>query len=125
MGVGTPEDLLECIERGIDMFDCVIPSRNGRTGSVMTAKGDLNVKNARFRDEPNPPDADCGCYTCRNYSMAYIRHMFMCNEILGARLATIHNLHFYLNLIREVRSAIAEDRFLEFKKAFINERQGG
>ena len=125
MGVGTPEDLLECIERGIDMFDCVMPSRNGRTGSVMTAKGDLNVKNARFRDEPNPPDADCGCYTCRNYSMAYIRHMFMCNEILGARLATIHNLHFYLNLIREVRSAIAEDRFLEFKKAFINERQGG
>jgi queuine tRNA-ribosyltransferase len=123
MGVGTPEDLLECIDRGIDMFDCVMPSRNGRTGTVMTEKGDINVKNSRYRDDPNPPDRDCRCYTCRNYSMAYIRHMFMCNEILGARLATIHNLHFYLNLIRDIRSAIGGERFAEFKRGFIERRK--
>lgn len=122
MGVGTPEDLLECIERGIDMFDCVMPSRNGRTGMIMTNFGDKNVKNAQFREDSNPPDPICQCYTCRNYSMAYIRHMFMCNEILGLRLATIHNLHFYLNLIRGVRQAIMADNFLEFKEEFITRR---
>lgn len=123
MGVGTPEDLLECIERGIDMFDCVMPSRNGRTGMVMTSKGDLNVLNARFAEDGDPPDTDCPCYCCRNFSMAYLRHMFKCNEILGARLATIHNLHFYLDLIRGIRSSIQEDRFLEFKKSFIQRRE--
>jgi queuine tRNA-ribosyltransferase len=81
MGVGTPEDLLECIERGIDMFDCVMPSRNGRTGMVMTYKGNLNILNARFTEDPDPPDSECPCYTCRNYSMAYLRHMFKCNEM--------------------------------------------
>ncbi len=123
MGVGTPEDLLECIERGIDMFDCVMPSRSGRTGQLHTSHGDLAVKNAQYKDDPNPPDRDCACYTCRNYSMAYIRHMFMCNEILGARLATIHNLHFYLNLIRMARSNINNGKFLEFKREFTERRE--
>ncbi len=123
MGVGTPEDLFECIERGIDMFDCVMPSRNGRTGMVMTYQGNLNVMNARFTEDANPPDAACQCYTCRNYSMAYLRHMFKCNEILGARLATIHNLHFYLDLIRNIRSAIEADKLKEFKKDFISLRK--
>ena len=124
MGVGTPEDLLECIDRGIDMFDCVWPTRNARTGTILTSHGDINVKNTRYREDQNPPDSDCTCYCCRNYSMAYIRHMFVCNEILGARLATIHNLHFYLNLIRNVRSAIADDNYLKFKADFIKTRKG-
>ncbi|PIR16437.1 MAG: tRNA guanosine(34) transglycosylase Tgt [Deltaproteobacteria bacterium CG11_big_fil_rev_8_21_14_0_20_49_13] len=122
MGVGTPEDLLECIDLGIDMFDCVMPSRNGRTGMAMTYKGNWNILNAKFTEDPNPPDPECPCYCCQNYSMAYLRHMFKCNEILGSRLATIHNLHFYLDLIRNIRSAIAEDRFIEFKRDFISKR---
>lgn len=117
MGVGKPRDLLECIERGIDMFDCVLPSRNGRTGSLFTAAGEINIRNSCYIDDPNPADETCTCYTCKNYSRAYIRHMFMANEILGARLATIHNLHFYFDLIRKARKAIAEERFLEFKNS--------
>ncbi len=123
MGVGTPEDLVECIERGVDMFDCVMPTRNARTAKIMTWKGDLNVKNTCYREDPNPPDADCRCYTCRNFSMAYLRHMFACNEILGSRLATIHNLHFYLDLIREIRSAIERDAYLDFKRNFSKRRK--
>ncbi len=122
MGVGTPENLLECISLGIDMFDCVWPTRNARTATLITASGDLNAKNAKHKDDANPPDPSCICYTCRNYSMAYLRHMYMCNEIVGARLGTIHNLHFYIDLIRNIRSAIAENRFVEFKREFLKRR---
>lgn len=122
MGVGTPEDLLECISLGVDMFDCVWPTRSARTAKIITTKGDLNAKNAKYKDDPNPPDSDCQCYTCRNFSMAYLRHMYMCNEITASRLGTIHNLHFYFNLIKKARSAIAEQSFISFKNEFLNKR---
>jgi queuine tRNA-ribosyltransferase len=106
MGVGLPTDILDAVMRGVDMFDCVIPTRHARNGYLFTEDGTLRIRNARFRDDPKPLQADCECYTCQNYSRAYLRHLDSCGEILGSRLNTIHNLHFYLNLMRRIRSAI-------------------
>ncbi len=118
MGVGTPADLVEGVYRGVDMFDCVMPTRNARNGSLFTSTGKITIKNAKFREDPGPVDEQCSCYTCRNYSRAYLRHLFQAREILGAHLNTIHNLHFYLQLMRDIREAIEQDRFLAFRKNF-------
>jgi queuine tRNA-ribosyltransferase len=119
MGVGTPIDLLECVERGIDMFDCVMPTRNARHGRLFTTFGEKNIKNARYQNDFNSPDEECKTYTSENFSMAYLRHLFMSKEILGFQLATIHNIGFYLNLMKNIREAIKNDEFLEFKKRFL------
>jgi len=110
MGVGTPEDIVEAVRRGIDMFDCVMPTRNARNGHLFVRAGEIRIRNARYRDDPRPLDENCGCYTCRNYSRAYLRHLDQCNEILGARLNTIHNLYYYQTVMRELRAAIAAGR---------------
>ncbi|OQX82923.1 tRNA guanosine(34) transglycosylase Tgt [candidate division KSB1 bacterium 4484_87] len=120
MGVGKPEDILEGIERGVDMFDCVMPTRNGRKGTVFTRNGVLVVKNATFKDDFAPIDEECSCFTCRNYSRAYIRHLFKAQEILAMRLASLHNLHFYLELVGLARKAILENRFVQWKKDFLD-----
>ncbi|MDO9464665.1 MAG: tRNA guanosine(34) transglycosylase Tgt [bacterium] len=124
MGVGDPRDLLECIGMGIDMFDCVMPTRNGRNGTVFTRVGKLVVRNAKHARSYGPIDAECGCYTCRNYSRAYIRHLFNTREILGLRLTSIHNLYFLMELIRDARKAISKNEFLDFKKAFLKQYAG-
>jgi queuine tRNA-ribosyltransferase len=125
MGVGTPEDLVESVYRGIDMFDCVMPTRNARNGMLFTSSGRLVIKNARYFDDPEPIDAECDCYTCRNYSRAYLRHLYMAKEILASHLNTIHNLHYFVNLMQRMRMAIEEDRFAEFRKEFHQRRTGG
>lgn len=125
MGVGTPEDILECIDRGVDMFDCVMPTRNARNGMLFTSHGDISIDNARYTEDESPLDADCTCYTCRRYSRAYIRHLAKSREILASRLSTIHNLHFYLHLIHEARSALSEDRYPEWKKQTLEKRSKG
>ncbi len=121
MGVGTPENILESIERGVDMFDCVLPTRNGRNAVLFTRKGKLNMRNAAFTFDFNPPDAECPCYVCRNFSRAYIRHLFKVQEILALQLATIHNLHFYLWLVHSARNAVLEDVFAEWKAGMLEE----
>jgi len=123
MGVGTPEDLIENIERGIDMFDCVMPTRNARNGTLFTSFGKLNIKGAKYKEDNSPVDSECNCPTCKTYSRAYLNHLFRAREISYFRLATIHNLYYYLNLMREVREAILEDRFAEYKKEFYNKRK--
>jgi queuine tRNA-ribosyltransferase len=119
MGVGTPEDLLNAIERGIDMFDCVMPTRNARNGTIFTSRGKLRLKNLENKFNFNSPDESSDSYTARNFSVAYLRHLFMSDEILAAQLATIHNLRFYLKLMEDSRRAILENRFCDFKKAFL------
>lgn len=119
MGVGKPEDLVEAIELGIDMFDCVMPTRNGRKGTVFTRNGPLVVKNATNKDDFSPIDPECRCYACRNFTRAYIRHLFKAEEILGMRLASLHNLYFYLELLRQAREAILLDQYLKWKKEFL------
>jgi queuine tRNA-ribosyltransferase len=123
MGVGTPEDLVDLVGMGADMFDCVMPTRNARNGQMFTARGTLNIRNARFRDDPGPVDASCGCYTCRHYSLAYLRHLYMAREILAYRLNTIHNIHYYINLVAGMRRAILSGSFDRFQKAFYSVRQ--
>ncbi|MBN2365857.1 MAG: tRNA guanosine(34) transglycosylase Tgt [Calditrichaeota bacterium] len=118
MGVGNPVDLLDSIERGMDMFDCVIPTRNARNGTVFTQNGKLVIRNARYKEHMIPLEKDCMCYTCRNFSRAYIRHMFNVNEVLALRLATIHNIYFYMKLIRDAREAILNGNFSAFKADF-------
>ena len=125
MGVGTPEDLVDGVAAGVDMFDCVLPTRNARNGWLFTRYGDLRLRNARFREDTRPIDEDCGCYACRNFSRAYVHHLQKVDEILGARLATIHNLHYYLTLMREMREAIAAGGFDEFRRRFAAERARG
>ena len=125
MGVGTPEDLVEGVAKGIDMFDCVMPTRNARNGWLFTRYGDVKIKNARYKDEEQPLDASCSCYTCQNFSRAYLHHLHRCGEILGARLNTIHNLHYYLELMQEMRNAIDEHRFAEFRVKFSADRARG
>jgi queuine tRNA-ribosyltransferase len=125
MGVGTPEDLVEGVANGIDMFDCVMPTRNARNGWLFTRYGDVKIKNARHKDEDQPLDASCKCYTCQNFSRAYLHHLHRCGEILGARLNTIHNLHYYLELMRDMRKAIEEQRFAEFRVQFAVDRARG
>ena len=114
MGVGTPADLVKAVARGIDMFDCVIPTRHARNGQLFTSEGTINIRNSRFQTDLGPLDPACPCYTCRNYSRSYVRHLQQCNEILGARLATHHNLHFYLDLMARMRAAIQAGRFAAF-----------
>lgn len=116
MGVGTPANILEGVERGIDFFDCVYPSRNGRHGHVYTHKGKLNMFNARYEKDMSPIEADCGCPACRNYSRAYVRHLLKAGEMLGMRLCVLHNLYFYNHLMAEIREALEENKFGEFKK---------
>ncbi len=118
MGVGSPDCLFEGVERGIDMFDCVLPTRIARHGMAMTSQGRVNIKNARYERDFTPLDPHCECYTCRNYSKAYLRHLFKCDEILSSMLMTTHNLHFLVNTMAGIRKAIEEDRFLEYKKEF-------
>ncbi len=110
MGVGTPQDLMACSGMGIDMFDCVMPTRNARNGSLFTSQGKLNIKNKRYQTDGSPPDPDCDCYTCRNYSRAYLRHLFIANEIFALRLNTLHNIAFYQNWMKKIRRAILEDQ---------------
>ncbi|WP_348675419.1 tRNA guanosine(34) transglycosylase Tgt, partial [uncultured Abyssibacter sp.] len=119
MGVGTPRDLIEAIDRGVDMFDCVMPTRNARNGHLFTSDGVVRIRNAKHREDPAPLDASCSCYTCRNYSRAYLYHLHRCNEILGARLNTIHNLHHYLDLMRHAREAIEQGRWAAFRDAML------
>ena len=120
MGVGTPENLLESIARGVDMFDCVLPTRNARNGMLFTANGSLNMRNAVHKDRFVPVDEGCSCYTCRNFDVAYLRHLFIAKEILALQLATIHNIAFYLWLMREARAAIREKRFTAWKQDRLN-----
>ena len=124
MGVGTPEDLVELTAMGADMFDCVMPSRNARNGKLFTAFGDLNIANACHRTDTRPLDETCTCETCRNYSRAYLRHLYKSSELLAYRLNTIHNIHYYCTLMETMRQAIEEDRFEAFRKEFYDKRQG-
>ncbi len=125
MGVGTPEDLLDGIAAGIDMFDCVMPTRNARNGWLFTRFGDLKLRNARYRNDLEPVEPGCSCATCRQFSRAYLHHLQRVNEILGARLNTVHNLHFYLGLMREARAAIEAGRFETFRRDFTQSRARG
>lgn len=118
MGVGKPEDIVEAVKRGIDMFDCVIPTRNARNGFLFTRYGTLKIRNSQYQHDTRPIDEKCGCYTCQHYSRAYLRHLDKCGEILGARLNTIHNLYYYQELMRDIRAAIAENRFEQFVNEF-------
>jgi len=118
MGVGTPEDLVECVYRGVDMFDCVMPTRNARNGMLFTSRGRVVIKNSQYGNDPRPPDENCGCYTCRNYSRAYLRHLYMSREILAYHLNTIHNLYYFVGLMGSMREAIKNDTFLQFRNNF-------
>jgi queuine tRNA-ribosyltransferase len=118
MGVGTPADIVEAVRRGIDMFDCVMPTRNARNGYLFTHEGVVKIRNARHRSDEGPLDPYCGCYTCRNYSRAYLYHLEKCNEILGARLNTVHNLHYYQELMRDLRTAVSGGAFEAFAREF-------
>jgi queuine tRNA-ribosyltransferase len=136
MGVGTPEDLVEGVAQGVDMFDCVMPTRNARNGHLFTRYGDLKIRNARHRSDERPLDETCGCYACRGetradgsasggFSRAYLHHLERCGEMLGPMLASIHNLHYYLNLMREVREALEAGRFAAFAQQFRQDRARG
>jgi queuine tRNA-ribosyltransferase len=125
MGVGTPEDLVEGVANGIDMFDCVMPTRNARNGWLFTRYGDLKLRNARYKDEDLPIDESCDCATCRNFSRAYLHHLHRTGEILGARLNTLHNLHYYLQLMREIRASIDAGQFQAFRARFAADRARG
>jgi len=120
MGVGKPEDILDAIDAGVDMFDCVIPTRNGRNGTVYTRDGKVNIKNQKHREDYNPLDSECSCYACMHFSRSYIRHLHNAGEVLALRLLSIHNLHFYLDLVKAARTAILEDSFAHFKTSFLN-----
>jgi len=122
MGVGTPEDIIEAIDRGVDMFDCVMPTRNARNGTLFTSFGKVNIKAAKYKLDESPIDNECNCYTCQNYSRAYLNHLFKAKELTYFRLASIHNLHYYLYLVNQAREAILENRFSEFKKEFYGKR---
>ncbi len=119
MGVGTPADLVEAVARGIDLFDCVLPTRNARNGQLFTRQGPLNIKNARFAEDDRPPDPECGCYTCAGFSRAYLRHLYVAGEMTGSILNTVHNLSFYLDTMRRIRQAIAFGTFAAFKHEFL------
>ena len=118
MGTGMPDDLVECVARGIDMFDCVLPTRNARNGQLLTAHGVIVIKNARYAEDSSPPDPSCGCYTCRHFSRAYLRHLFTAGEMTGATLLTVHNLYFYLDLMRRIREALSFGSFEKLRQEF-------
>jgi len=123
MGVGMPPDMIEAIAQGIDMFDCVVPTRNGRNGQAFTSAGELQLRNAEFKEDLRPIDAACGCFTCRHHTRAYMRHLFNTEEILGLRLVSLHNIHFYVTLISLARAAIQEGSFEAFRKSFAENYQ--
>jgi queuine tRNA-ribosyltransferase len=125
MGVGTPEDLVESVGQGIDMFDCVMPTRNARNGHLFTRFGDLKLRNARYKLDKQPIDETCTCYTCQNFSRAYLHHLDRCGEMLGPMLSSIHNLHYYLNLMREIREALEASKFSDFVSRFKADRSRG
>jgi queuine tRNA-ribosyltransferase len=125
MGVGTPEDLVFAVGKGVDMFDCVMPTRNARNGWLFTRYGDIKIRNAKYKDDTRPLDESCACYTCQNFSRGYLHHLQRCNEILGAQLNTIHNLHYYLTLMQEIRDAIEADDYAGFVARFHAERGRG
>lgn len=122
MGVGKPEDIVEAVRRGVDLLDCVMPTRNARNGHLFTHHGDIRIRNSQYRGDRRPLDETCGCYACQHYSRAYLRHLDQCREILGARLNTIHNLYYYQDLMRELRAAIAGQRFAAFVTGFYEKR---
>lgn len=122
MGVGLPEDLIENIDRGVDMFDCVMPTRNARNGTLFTSFGRLNIRGAKFKEDDQPIDPECNCYTCQNFTRAYLNHLYRAGEMTYFRLASYHNIHYYLNLMKEAREAILEDRWAEFKEKFYAKR---
>lgn len=123
MGVGRPEDIVAAVQRGIDLFDCVIPTRHARNGHLFTSTGFINIRNASHEQDLGPIDPACTCYTCLNFSRAYLKHLDRCKEILGARLNTIHNLHVYLSLMRSLREAIAEGRLASFATGYLSVRR--
>jgi len=123
MGVGSPEDLVEAVSRGVDLFDCVMPTRNARNGTLFTSWGRIVIKNAQYARDQGPIDPDCTCYTCRTFTRAYLRHLFLARELLAYRLLTLHNLTYYLGLMDEMRNAVGEGRFDAFKKAFHSRRE--
>ncbi len=123
MGVGTPEDILEAVSRGVDMFDCVLPTRNARRGTLFTSQGKITIRNASFKEDLRPLDPCCDCYTCRHYTRAYLRHLFISGELLVYFLLTIHNLSFYLRFMAEIRKALREGRFKEFREAFYHNKE--
>ena len=125
MGVGKPDDIVGAVLRGVDMFDCVLPTRSGRTGQALTRRGAVNLRNARHADDPRPLDPDCGCPACRGYSRAYLHHVVKAGEIIAAMLLTWHNLHYYQELMAGLRAAIAEGRLAGFVAAFEADRAGG
>ncbi|MEL6870369.1 MAG: tRNA guanosine(34) transglycosylase Tgt [Pseudomonadota bacterium] len=125
MGVGTPADIVAAVARGVDMFDCVMPTRHGRNGYLFTSEGTVKIKNATFHEDTRPLDPACECYTCLNYSRAYLRHLFKCNEILGHHLHTLHNLHYYQQLMQRIRTAIEQDRFDVFQREFLASSECG
>jgi queuine tRNA-ribosyltransferase len=118
MGVGTPKDLIENIDRGVDMFDCVMPTRNARNGTLFTTFGKINIRGARFKEDFTPIDSKCDCHTCTHYTRAYLNHLYRSGEISYFRLASIHNVHYYLTLMSDAREAILNNRWQEFKKEF-------
>lgn len=120
MGVGTPQNILEAVERGVDMFDCVLPTRNARHGYLFTSNGVVRIRNKKYKEDFTSLDQNCDCYTCKNFTKAYLRHLFIANEILSIRLNTLHNIAFYLKLMKNIREAIKEDKFVEFKDEFLN-----
>ncbi|HEU5254395.1 MAG TPA: tRNA guanosine(34) transglycosylase Tgt, partial [Vicinamibacterales bacterium] len=119
MGAGTPEDLVESVARGIDMFDCVLPTRNARNGQLFTSEGRINIKNARYAEDDGPIDPACGCYTCRTHSRAYLRHLYLAGEMTAGSLNTLHNLTFYLDTMRRIREAITLRTFDKFRQEFL------
>jgi queuine tRNA-ribosyltransferase len=124
MGVGMPEELPQYVARGVDMMDCVMPSRNARNGCLFVNTGRLIIKQARYREDPLPVDEQCGCYTCRNFSRAYLRHLFMADEMLFCTLATLHNLHHYLDIMRRIRESILQGRFPETLRVLTTQLSG-
>ena len=123
MGMGTPEDIIEAVAAGIDMFDCVLPTRNARNGWLFTRFGDVKIRNARYRDDTRPLDERCACHTCRHFTRAYLHHLQKANEILGARLNTLHNLHYYQELMRDLRGAIEAGRLAPVAAELIEQRR--
>ncbi len=123
MGVGTPQDLVENVQRGVDMFDCVMPTRNARNGTLFTSFGKINIKKAEFAQDESPIDSECSCHTCKNYSRGYLSHLFRAKELTYFRLASLHNLHYYLNLMKQMREAILKNKFSEFKEEFYSKRE--
>ena len=119
MGVGFPSDILDAVERGVDMFDCVVPTRNGRNGCAFTSGGKVKILNSQYKEDIRPLDETCGCYTCRSFSRAYLRHLFLAREILGLTLMSLHNIWYFQNLMQQVRESIVRGEFKDFKEGFL------